>query len=76
MTEQEKGAVPFESAPTSDSTGVNSTAATPERGIYNPLTWRADPIACKRGEIGRTTPEALAWLLAAALVALLGEVAR
>lgn len=46
MTTKEKGAVPFESAPTSKTSSADSTAS------------------------------ALAWLLAAALVALLGEVAR
>ena len=79
MTEKKGGAVPFESAPTSDSTCADSIAPGPERGIYNPLTWRADPIACKRGEIGRTTPEALAWLAITGLMMLAGwlwEVAR
>lgn len=44
--EKEKGAIPFETTPTSKTSSANSTAS------------------------------ALAWLLAAALVALLGEVAK
>ncbi|OYD53111.1 hypothetical protein CGK74_14435 [Thauera propionica] len=72
MTEKEKGAIPFESAPQGDTASIDSIAPGPERGIYNPLTWRADPIACKRGEIGRTTPEALAWLAITGLMMLAG----
>jgi len=78
MTDKKKGAPPFESAPTSDSTSANSTAPAPERGIYNPLTWRseksvkfrgkgkrktrADAIRRKRG-YGRIDPLLVAWLI-------------
>lgn len=72
MTEKEKGAVPFESAPTSETTCADSTAPGPERGIYNPLTWRCDKPAQPRSEIGRTTPEALAWLAITGLMMLAG----
>ncbi|SEF71562.1 hypothetical protein [Thauera chlorobenzoica] len=43
MTEQEKSAFPFESAPTSETTDSNYTADTSRetnRGLFHALTWR------------------------------------
>ena len=91
MTAKIEGAQsPDQAAPQAFSTS-DSTAPTPARGIYNPLTWRsekparfrgkskrrtrADAIARKRGEHGRIAPEPLAWLALLAAV-LLAEVSR
>ena len=85
--EKEKGAASFESAPQGDTYAEDSTASVRQRGIYNPLTWRAekpprfrgktkrrtraDAIARKRGERGRIDPALLAWLAVLAVVLLL-----
>lgn len=55
MTEKEKGATPFESAPQAETYAADSTAPTPERGIYNPLTWRPEKPARFRGKGKRRT---------------------
>ncbi|MDX9718904.1 MAG: hypothetical protein RBT67_16175 [Thauera sp.] len=73
----------------SDNYAADSTAPTPERGIYNPLTWRpekparirgkgkrrtrADAIRRKRGEYGRIAPDLFAWLALLAVVLLVGS---
>ena len=67
---------------------ADSSAPETPRALYNPLTWRpekharfrgkskrrtrADAIARKRGEYGRTTPEALAWMAITAVLMLAG----
>lgn len=72
MTEKEKGAVPFESAPQGDTTAPESSAPGPDRALFHPLTWRCDKPAQPRSEYGRTTPEALAWLAFTGLMMLAG----
>lgn len=92
MTEKEKGAVPFESAPQGETTAADSTTDT-SRALFHPLTWRpekparfrgkskrrtrADAIARKRG-YGRIDAALAGWLLllVVVLLALIGEVAR
>lgn len=79
MTDKKKGAVPFESAPTSDSTSTNSTALDTSRPLFHPLTWRTEKPARPHSEYGRTTPEALAWMAITGLMMLAGwlwELAR
>ncbi|HRQ66393.1 MAG TPA: hypothetical protein PKZ76_16275 [Xanthomonadaceae bacterium] len=86
MTEKEKGATPFESAPQGDNSTSNYTVQTPAQRQL-PLTWRpekpprfrgktrrrtrADAITRKRGELGRIAPELAGSLLMLAVVVLL-----
>lgn len=72
MTDEKKGHTPFESAPTSDSTSANSTALDTSRPLFHPLRWRTEKPARPHSEYGRTTPEALAWVLITGLMMLAG----
>lgn len=89
--EQEKGAIPFESAPQGDTYTSNYTVQTPAHLLLQ-MTWRpekpprfrgktrrrtrADAIARKRGEYGRAHAGLLAWLDATAALWILSELAR
>lgn len=87
MTEKEKGATPFESAPQGDNSTSNYTVQTPAQ-LQLPLTWRpekpprfrgktrrrtrADAIARKRDQWGSASADLLAWLAIFAAFALAG----
>lgn len=62
MTDKKKGAIPFESAPQGETTAADSTAPAPERGIYNPLTWRSE----------KSVKFRVGWLVLLAVVLIVG----
>jgi len=67
-----------EAQPRRKTTSTNSTALDTSRPLFHPLSWRADAITRKHGEIGSIDPLLVAWLIVASalLLVLIAEVAR